>query len=168
MRDREHGGALPLVMITLTVLLAAGAMSLSLQQGDTRSTGLVRAAHESLYCAEAGLAVARARVGANLGDLALVLDGDASNDPDWYPIRADVGDGGDADVEVTIKDNDDETSPEANDTTVDRDLTIYLSSRCLRQNETVKTAIELVSFQGGGSVYRDQAGQGSGNTGNTN
>jgi hypothetical protein len=167
-RDPERGSALLLVVIVLAVLLAGAALSVQMQSADTRITGMVRSAHEALYCAEAGLVPARGLIGANFADWPAILDDNPQNDPAWYPIRGDVGDGGDADYEVTVRDNDDEKGDQANDRSVDRDLQIFVVSRCLRNSETPREVTELVSFQGGGNVYRDQAGQGSGNTGNSN
>lgn len=167
-RDRERGSALVVVMLILSALLAGAAIVLSVQRGDVHSVGLVREARDSLYCAEAGLAAARARIGDHLADVGALLDGDSGNDPEWYPLVADVGDGGDPDYEVTVRDNDDEVAPLADDPTTDRDLQIFIVSRCVRHDEVTREVLELVSFQGGGHAYRDQAGQGSGNTGNAN
>jgi hypothetical protein len=167
-RDGERGATLIVVMVLLVALLAGAGVALSVQLGDTRSVGLIRETRDSTYCAEAGLAASRATISASYASWALLLDGDAANDPPWYPIVGDIGDGGDPDYEVTVRDNDDERAPNANDPTRDDDLLLFIVARCTRYPDTPREILELVGYEGAGSVYRDQQGQGASNTGNTN
>ena len=51
------------VMVILVALLSAGAIALYLQVAETRSASLIKQSRESLFCAEAGLAVGREMLG---------------------------------------------------------------------------------------------------------
>jgi len=106
----------------------------------------------------------------NYNTWGLVLDTNASNDPSWYPITGYLVDGatGPFDYQVTIRDNDDEIAPTANDSTKDTDLQVYVTSTCLKYPDTPRSVTELVQYSGGGYSYRNQSGQGAGNTGNAN
>ena len=159
-----------LVLIILVALLAGAAVVLNLQMSSTKQVGLVSQARASLFCAEAGLSQGKTIMGANYALWNDILDTDTSNDPSWYPIRGDIDDPPDgiADYEVTVRDNDDELPPAANDTTHDNDLKIFIVSRCLKYPETPREVLELVVYNMGNQVYRNQSGQGSGNTGNAN
>jgi hypothetical protein len=157
-----------LVMIILVALLAGGAVMLSLQLGSTKQVALASSARGALFCAESGLAASRSVVGANYADWADVLDSDPSNDPGWYPITGDLDGDGVDDYSVTIQDNDDELPPLDNDPTKDNDLKIFVLSTCTMYPDTPQEILELVTYEGGGAVYRNQSGQGSGNTGNAN
>jgi hypothetical protein len=169
-RSTESGAAMMLVVTLLAALLAGGALAIYLEVSDTRATSYVPAARRSLYCAEAGLAAARPIVGANYATWVDVLDGNPENDPPWYPITGDIDDPPDGvpDYEVAIRDNDDELAPAANDPTHDNDLEIFVVSTCIKYPDSPREVLELVMYKGGGAVYRNQSGQGSGNTGNTN
>ena len=164
----ESGSAMIIVMVILVALLGAGAIAVHLQMSDTRSTGLIRSARAALYCAEAGLQRARPIVGANYATWGDTLDGDPGNDPGWYPITGDLDGDGTADYTVTIRDNDDELSPNPNDPTRDNDLTVFVVSTCTRYPDTPREVLEMITYEGGGSLYRNQAGCGPGNTGNCN
>lgn len=169
--SRGEQGSIMVVVITLIAALLVGAgISVFLQVSDTRSTGLIRAARSSLYCAEAGLAAARPMIGVNYALWPEMLDADPSNDPPWYPITGDIDDPPDGvpDFEVTIRDNDDELPPNPNDLNLDNDLRIFVVSRCTKYPETPREVLELVMYQGGGNSYRNQSGQGAGNSGNAN
>lgn len=164
----ERGSAMIIVMVILVALLGAGAVAIHLQVSDTKATGLIKAGRDSLYCAEAGLNYARPIVGEFFATWPEVLDGDDANNPDWYPIEADLDDDGELDFRVTLEDNDDERPPAVNDRTKDRDLRVFVVSECLKFPDTPRKVLELVSYRGGGTYYRNQAGQGSSNTGNIN
>jgi type II secretory pathway component PulK len=145
--QRGAGAAMLVVMIVMAALMTAGGLAIYVSTSETRSTGYVAANRQALFCAEAGLAAARSMVTSNYAQWGSVLDADAGNDPTWYPIRGYLADDGtgDYDYEVTIRDNDDEIAP-----------------------ATPRTVTELVQYQGGGYTYRNQSGQGAGNTGNAN
>ena len=164
----QRGAAMMVVIIMLAALLAAGAVAIHVQMSDTRSTELVKTGRDALYCAEAGLSYARPIVGLSFATWSEALDGDPANDPPWYPIRADLDGDGTPDVEVTLRDNDDERPPAANDPSRDNDLQVFMIARCLRFPNTPREVMELVGYQGGGALYRNQAGQGASNTGNIN
>ena len=166
--DRQQGSVMIIVVTILAALLAGGGIVMYTQVMSTRAAGLVRANRSSLYCAEAGLASARTLIGQNAQSWNLLLDTDTSNDPPWYPIRGDLDDPPDGDdFEVTIRDNEDEPTG-FNDPTKDNDQQVFIVSRCLKFPTAPRSVMELVQFPGSGSVYRDQAGQGAGSTGNTN
>jgi hypothetical protein len=164
----QRGSVLVLVLVVIVALLAGGAVLLSLQLGSTRQAGLAADERGALYCAEGGLAAARPVLLANYAGWAQVLDADPGNDPAWYPITADLDGNGLADYEVTLRDNDDESLPAANDPTVDIDLRVFADSRCLIYADSPRTVTELLRYQGGGKLYRNQAAQGSWNSGNSN
>jgi len=159
-----------LVLIILVALLAGAAVVLNLQVSSTKQVGLISQSRASLFCAEAGLSQGKTIMGANYALWNDILDTDTSNDPSWYPIRGDIDDPPDgvADYEVTVHDNDDELPPAANDTTRDNDLKIFIVSKCIKYPETPREVLELVVYNMGNQVYRNQSGQGSGNTGNAN
>jgi hypothetical protein len=170
MRDPQRGAAMMVVMVVMAALMTAGGLAIYVSNSETRSTGYVSSSRQALFCAEAGLAQARAVVTANYASWNAVLDADASNDPTWYPIRGYLEDGatGDFDYEVEIRDNDDEVAPAVNDPAKDSDLQVYVSSTCLKYPDTPRTVTELTLYSGGGYTYRNQSGQGAGNTGNAN
>jgi hypothetical protein len=164
----QRGSLMVMVMIILVALLAGGAVMLSLQLGSTKQAGLASDSRGALFCAEAGLAAARPVIGANYSTWSDAIDSDTSNDPAWYPITGDLD--GDAvdDYEVTLEDNDDEFAPTADDPDHDNDLKVFVKSSCTKYPDTPREVLELVSYEGGGSVYRNQSGSGGGNTGNEN
>lgn len=170
MRSRERGAAMIIALLVVSSLMTVGLLGAYLTMSETKSTGLAIDGKASLYCAEAGLTKARGIVGSSVGTWSSLLDGDPSNDPSWYPIRGDLdipADGVD-DFEVTVRDNDDEPVNLTNDPTHDNDMRIYLVSRCTRFPESPREVVELIYYSGGGNLYRNQAGQGAGNTGNSN
>ena len=167
---RERGVAMFIVMLVVSALMTVGLLAVYLTLGETKSTAYTVDSKSALYCAEAGLAKARPLIGANYAAWAAILDGDPSNDPSWYPITGDIDVPGDNvnDFSVTIRDNDDEPVGTANDPTHDNDMRVYIVSRCTRFPETPREVTELVYYTGGGNAYRNQSGQGAGNTGNAN
>jgi hypothetical protein len=170
MRNSERGAAMLVVMIVMAALMTAGGLAIYVSSSETRSTGYVASSRQALFCAEAGLAQARSVVTQNYSTWGLVLDTNTGNDPTWYPIDGYLTDDGtgDFDYEVTIRDNDDELAPTANDATKDIDFQVYVTSTCLKYPESPRSVTELVRYEGGGYSYRNQSGQGAGNTGNAN
>jgi hypothetical protein len=154
------------VITILAALLVAGGYALYLQLNDTKSTGYVTREREALYCAEAGLVSGRAYAAANQAIWNDLLDGDASNDPDDYPLQGDVDGDGEADFQVTIEDNHDE--PGTNDPTHDNDLQVFVVSECLKDEDSPRKLMELVQFDTGGHHYRNQSGGGEQNANNQN
>ena len=166
----QRGTVMVLVITILAALLAGAAVALYLQLSSTRAAGYTAWSRGSLYCAEAGLAAARPLVGENYAVWPALIDTDSANDPAWYPLIGDIDDppDGQPDYIVTVRDNDDEFPPLANDPTRDNDLQVFIVSTCTKYSDTPTTVLELVTYQGAGTVYRDQSGGGSGNTGNQN
>jgi hypothetical protein len=169
-RNPQRGAAMMVVLITMAALMTAGGLAIYVSSSETRSTGYVATSRQALYCAEAGLAAARDTITGNYASWGDALDDDEANDPDWYPItgRLDDDPTGDPDYEVVIRDNDDEHSPNANDPTKDSDLQVYVESTCLKYPDAPRVVTELIQYTGGGYVYKNQSGQGGGNTGNSN
>ncbi len=167
-RDPQSGAALAVTLILISALLAGGAFAMYLQIADTRSSQYVTQSRGSLYCAEAGLSAGRHYVAARTAEWAVMLDGSDGNDPDGYPIEGDLDDDGVADFRVEITDNDDEMPPLDNDPLLDIDATIFMVSTCLKYPDTPRQVLEMISFSGGGTNYRNQSGQGAGGTNNAN
>ena len=167
-RRSERGSIMMVVALVLVALLAGGGIALYVQVSSTRSTGYLASSRSALYCAEAGLAAGRRLIGQAVSEWALILDANDSNDPSWYPVTGDLDGDGTDDYEVTVRDNDDELPPDTNDASADNDMSLFVVSRCTRYPETPREVFELVNFSTGGGGYRDQAGQGTGNTGNAN
>lgn len=171
-RQGERGSAIVVTLIVVIALLAGSAIVVALQVSGTRATALSKTGRQALFCAEAGLAAARATIKAKYSDLVTVLN-PASPPPTWYPIRgridgATVSSTLPAEFEVTIRDNDDELTGAANDLTRDNDLRVFVVSTCLKYADVPREVTELVQWGGGGHNYLNQAGQGAGNTGNAN
>lgn len=169
-RDPRRGAALMSTIIILTGLLAAASMTAYLVTAETRSTAYTTMARRSLFCAEAGLAVARPIAAANYATWTQALDADPSNDPPWYPItgHVELAALGPVDFEVTLRDNDDELPPLDNDPARDNDLRVFIVARCTKYPEHPRTVMELIEYSAAGHTYRNQAGQGGFNTGNAN
>lgn len=167
-RSSEQGSIMLVVALILVALLAGGGIALYVQVSATRSTSYLISSRSALYCAEAGLAAGRRISGQNVSQWGAILDGSDQNDPSWYPISGDLDGDSVADYVVTIRDNDDELPPKANNPQADDDLSVFVVSRCTRYPETPREVFELVRFATGGGGYRNQAGQGTGNTGNAN
>jgi hypothetical protein len=166
----ERGAAVALIMVLVSSLLAGGALAVYLAVGDTRASSYTSSSRGALFCAEAGLASARALIGASYASWPLLLDGDPGNDPSWYPIRGDIDSPTDGvnDYEVTVRDNDDEMAPAVNNPRRDNDLKVFVVSKCTRHSDTPRQVLELLTYTGGGTVYRNQSGQGASNAGNVN
>jgi hypothetical protein len=169
MRMRERGAAMLVTMIVIASLLAGAAALASMQLVSHHATDVSKSSMSALYCAEAGLAAARPVVATNYslwaGSLGTNtepnwlqaasshdLDGDPSNDPDFV---------------ITLKDNDDEMPPLANDPLHDSDAKLFVVSTCRLYPDTPKQIMELVQLSGGGSCYDGQIG-GCGGNANSN
>jgi hypothetical protein len=162
----QRGAALVVTMILVTALLAAGSLALYLHVSDTHSASFVAQNRGALFCAEAGLAGARDYISENSTDWPVMLDGTTSNDPDGYPVEGDLDGDGNMDWHVEIRDNDDEYPTDNPD--VDTDGTIFMVATCLNYTDTPRELLEMVSFTGGGTNYRNQSGQGAGGSNNAN
>lgn len=170
MSRRQRGAALMTSLIVLSGLLVAAGASVYLLTAETRSTGYTAMARKSLFCAEAGLAAARTVVARNHAGWGAALDGNSANNPAWYPITGhlEANASGPPDFTVTLRDNDDELPPLDNDPARDNDLRVFIVSRCDKYPDYPRTVMELVEYSAAGHTYRHQAGQGGGNTGNSN
>jgi len=167
--DEQRGAVLVLVMTLLAALFAAAATVLYLQLSSTRSAGLVSRSRGALFCAEAGLVAARPIIGNNYASWPAALDQNPATTPAFvYPIVGDIDNDGVNDYSVTIRDNDDELPPRVNDPSNDNDLSVFIVSECTKYPDMKRKVMELVTYQGGGNVYRNQAGYGPGGTGNKN
>jgi hypothetical protein len=167
----QRGTATLLVATLLVALLAGGGVALYVQLQSTKGAGMVKAARSSLYCAEAGLAVARPMISTQYLDWPLVLDSITTNQPIWYPITGISGDlDGDSvdDFNVTMRDNDDEVPPAANDPERDIDRKVLVVSRCIKDAAVSREITELLEVATGGHTYRNQGGGGAFNAGNQN
>jgi hypothetical protein len=47
-------------------------------------------------------------------------------------------------------------------------MRVFVVSKCVRYPETPREVTELIYYSGAGNSYRNQAGQGAGNSGNAN
>jgi Tfp pilus assembly protein PilX len=153
--------AMVLVITILAALLGIAAVGLSLQLNSTKSTTLIKDKRSALFCAEAGLAKARAVLVQNRNTWNDVLDGTGAP---WYStvdplgITGDAnGDLADGDYTVTIRDDGDDTDP-----TTDTNNTIIVTSTCLLfPNSAPATVLEVLAIVPTGQAYSDQANQGS-------
>lgn len=166
----ESGMAMVVVVTILAALLAGGAVALVLQVGNTKQAGLVKSQRAAMYCAEAGLVAARGALSATPSLWNALLDADPDNNPSWYPhgvgVTGDIDQppDGDVDYQVVVRDDDDgDGDPES-----DANARIYVISRCIKYPNTPAEIVELIDMSGAGHTYRNQAGQGPGNTGNAN
>jgi len=187
-RNPERGSAMIVTLFVTTALIAGAAVLASTQLASTRGANMERNSLSSLYCAEAGLAMARPWVIARysvdkwVSSLTLSASGTASStwEEDWlsgnnssltgintvttcanYSSAAkchDLDGDGTSDFFVYVQDNYDDS-----DQTTDQDLSVWIVSRCTRNPETIQEVRELVRYSGGGMKYNDQAGGASGN-----
>jgi hypothetical protein len=164
--DPERGAAFVLTMILTSALIAGGALALYLQLADVRASKTVTDKRAAMYCAEGGLAGARSYIVNNSGAWSAMLDGDPLNDPDGYPVEGDLDGDGIADWHVEIKDNDDEHP--IDNPLDDSDGTIFMIATCPKYPDSSREIMQLVRMQSGSFVYRNQRGQGAGNTNNAN
>ena len=130
-----------LTMVVIAALLAGGAVLTSVQLSSTRSTTTIRETNAGLYCAEAGLAAARAAVVANVpwgGSLG------SGAEPAWLAgVNHDIDGDGKPDFAITLNDNDDDADP-----STDADQTVYIVSTCLKFPDAATQVTELVNVSG--------------------
>ena len=165
-----------LVLILIMALLAGGAVLFGLQVQATTNTDLTRHGMDSFYCAESGLSAARTLVANNYAQwnaslcAGTCVVGSDGSEPTWLHSPAvphDLDGDGVADFVITLKDNDDELAPLADDPVHDNDLKVWIVSTCTKYPEIRKQVTELVRFNIGGACYESQLG-GCGGNGNTN
>lgn len=168
---RQRGGVTLLLIMVLIVLAAlAGILAVRGATGDLQMAGSQRVARTGFYCAEAGINMARALVGANPQDWAAILT--TGTNGTWYPNGGMVFDldGGGNDVTVTMRDNVDETGVQ--DFTKDQDLTVILTAVCnsttLETNSATRTVTQVVTYAALPKDYCMQAGHSSTHSGNAN
>lgn len=154
-------------LILTTALLGGAAVLVSTQLASTRSADLVRTATLSTYCADAGLATARAVVVASYPQWAGSIG--TGVEPSWITsgVNHDLDGDGAADFVITLADNDDEAAPLVAEPTRYNDRRIFVVSRCIKYGEVPREVEELVQYSGGGSCYQSQQGGCAGN-GNSN
>lgn len=168
--DPEAGLAMVVVVTVLAALLAGGAVALVLQLGSTKQAGLIKNQRAAMFCAEAGLVDARSILQANVGAWPALLDTDATNNPSWYPhgvgMTGDIDSplDGEPDYVVVVRDDGDGDG----DPNLDSNGRLFIVSRCIKYPETPSEILAYIDMSGGGHAYRNQAGQGPGNTGNAN
>jgi hypothetical protein len=144
MRQRERGGAMILVMLVIAATLAASAVLTSVQSTSSHASDLMRTQITGLYCAEAGLAAARATVIANVAVWDPSLG--AATEPAWLgAISHDIDGDGASDFRITLRDNDDEP---ANDLAHDTDQTVFIVSTCIKHPDAPAQVTELVTSTG--------------------
>jgi hypothetical protein len=173
MRQSERGSAMLVTMILIAALLAGAAVLAAMQMSSTRSSDVTRTGMSATYCAEAGLAQARAIVAANYTNWGSWLCTAASTSSCTEPAALytaigshDIDGVAGDDFMIYLRDNDDELSG-ANNIAVDNDLRIFIVSRCTKYAENTKEVEELVQYSGGGTCYQSQQGGCWGN-GNSN
>lgn len=162
-------------MIIISSLLAGAAVLVSMQLAGNRASDLTRTGLEATYCAEAGLAIARPAVMANIANWNAALATcnntyPCSPEPSWLASLDHTVDGSGVGTDFTIfiRDNDDEFPPASLDPLHDSDLRVFIVSRCVKYGETIKEVEELVEYSGGGQNYRTQQGLGRYSGGNNN
>jgi hypothetical protein len=165
-RNPERGSAMMVTMIVVTSLLAGSSILVGMQMSSNRSNDLARSSMSAMYCAEAGLVAARSAVYSNYAQWNAALA--AGTEPSWMAgVNHDIDGDGVADFTITLKDNDDELPPLANDPTHDNDLKVFVVSTCTKYPDTPKQVMELVQYTGSGNCYQSQQG-GCGGNGNGN
>jgi hypothetical protein len=147
-------------LIIITALFAGAAALSSMQLSSTKSSGLVRDKTSSLYCAEAGLAVARNAVITHYSDWNNWLG--QSSEPTWLQsLDHDVDGDGVADFTLRLRDNADETVDD--NPNVDNDLAVFVVSACVKFGDAPTEVSELIRWSGGGNCYQAQLGGCGGN-----
>jgi hypothetical protein len=173
MRNRERGSAMLITVVLIAALLGGAAVLSSLQISSTRSTSLTRSRMSALYCAEAGLIASHASTAKNysLWNSALCKPSCATPaQPSWLGPTAlshDLDGDGDDDFSITLRDDDDEVAPNANDPTIDINYKVYLVATCLKYPDTPVQVMELVKYAPTAQCYQSQEG-GCNSRGNTN
>jgi hypothetical protein len=158
-------------LMVIAALLAGATVLVSLQVASNKSTDLTRSGMSALFCAEAGLAVARPYVATNYKEWnasVAATAGGTYTEPAWLSSAIgshDLDGDGVSDFSIYLKDNDDEQSPLANDLTYDNDLRVFIVSQCSKYPDTPKAVSELVEYNGATGCYPWQIG-GCGGDGN--
>lgn len=168
-RDRQRGSAMLVTMVLVTSLLAGAVVLVGMQLASGRSTELTRSGISALYCAEAGLTAARPTISTSysLWDASLL----STTQPSWLSSSAfshDLDGDGVADFEITIRDNDDEVAPAANNLAQDLDLKIFIVSTCIKYPDTPKQVTELIEYTAAGAACYDRQAGGCNGRGNSN
>src|SRR5688572_10505034 len=154
-RRRERGSAMLITLVIVAALLAGGSVLVSMQLSSNRATDLTRSGLAALHCAEGGLAEAHAAVAVNSTDWDAWLG--TGTEPTWLnSIDHDLDNDGAADFIITLKDNDDEIAPTANNASDDIDSRVWIISTCLKYPDTPKQVSELVSLGATGRCYDSQ------------
>jgi len=173
MRQSQRGSAMLVTMNLIAALLAGAAVLAAMQMSSTRSSDVTRTGMSATYCAEAGLAQARAVVAAQYTNWTSWLCTNATQStctepPTLYTLIGshDIDGVSGDDFMIYLRDNDDELSG-SNNLGSDNDLRIFIVSRCIKYPENVKEVEELVQYSGGGTCYQSQQGGCWGN-GNSN
>ncbi|HEU0034744.1 MAG TPA: pilus assembly PilX N-terminal domain-containing protein [Kofleriaceae bacterium] len=167
-RQRERGSAMMITMVLITVMLAGGAAIVGMQTKSNRSADTTRTGLSALYCAEAGLSAARPVIVTNYDKWSASLGG--TTQPDWLSSTAfshDLDGDGVDDFAITLRDNDDEAAPAANNPTVDTDQKIFIVSTCIKYADQPKQVTELVEYKEAANCYASQEG-GCNGRGNSN
>jgi Tfp pilus assembly protein FimT len=177
---RQRGGVTLLLIMVLIVLAAlVGVLAVRGATSDLQMAGSQRVSRTGFYCAEAGLAKARAYAAQHPQDWATILALNTSTSSlSWYGsdmtngmhVELDNPADGD-DVYVKMVDNVDETGTQ--DFLKDQDLTVILKATCISSTyettSNTRTVSQLVTYAGnGGKDYRYQAGHSSTHSGNEN
>ena len=132
------------VMLVIAATLAASAVLTSMQSTSSHASELTKTSLGGLYCAEAGLAAARATVLAHAGAWDPALG--SGTEPGWLSIVShDIDGDGAGDFVITLRDNDDEA---ANDLAHDTDGAVFIVSTCIKFPETPTQVTELVTSTG--------------------
>ena len=169
-RQPQRGSAMLVTLVLIAAIIGGAAVVVSMQLSSTKSADVTKAGMTSLYCAEAGLAIAHATVAANKANwnsaLALSATGDYT-EPTWLSsaFSHDLDGDGVSDFSLYLKDNDDETG--TNDLAADTDGRVFIMSRCTKYADNPKQVGELVEAAGGSQCYESQEG-GCGGNGNAN
>lgn len=172
-RGGEEGGTLILVLILLVILLVVAAVVIRGAASDTGTAGYDRTGKAAFLCAESGLRYGINQLGADPLAFTTILRC-GSTDGGAAACGACVGsqtcklrvsnDGGTY-VDVWINDDVDENP---NDPLTDVNQTVYMNSQCMQAGLPNRMLQILYVGGGGGQYYKNQAGQGSTNTGNQN
>lgn len=171
MRRRQRGSAMLVTMIVIAALLAGAAVLASMQVSSNRSTELTRNGLAALYCAEAGLTMARLHVANNYVSWNAALNAECTDDgdcktllqPTWLGTGAFAHDianpvsGTNDDFDVFIRDDDDETGA-TQDGTADINDQVFVVVRCKKYADTPKQVEELIKYTPAMNPYCNQEG----------
>jgi hypothetical protein len=173
MKNSQRGSAILITLLLLSALLAGAAVLSSIQISSTRGASLSRSRMTALYCAEAGLTASNAVVSVNYAQWNSALCKPSCAEPaqpSWLGSTAfshDLDSDGVDDLSITLRDDDDELAPAANNPSVDTNYMVYIVSTCLKYPETPVQVIELVKYSPTAQCYQSQEG-GCNSRGNMN